>query len=687
MIPVDKNLIIERYNLAMERISLIEGEEEVRQPLLDYFQKVSAFIGKIKKVVELKKDKSFSQMSIEDHKDYNRSLYEDIIGDNYETSYANPAYAVKMLGSDYGGVLSFLYTELRGLIVYAYEERWYELTIYLELYIEIYNYFEREDDSTYKYTSKAIYNFMHDNCDLLVGMRIKETLDPDMSFAKDIIMKADLKDLAYLYQYGDYITDNETKTAEYLNSLSDDKIKSMADTFTEGFRRGFINNGLDLSKKKIVNVRYQIGFERMVREIVNNFREMGLESVIYRAAYNAMNKYQHLKVGYHATSPNKQYDYDHRYDIGYFYNKKMKERKLECLRNALKDNEDLAGVYAGPSLIEVFGEELFAPEDKKEAYKLSKEQQKLYVDYYRESSFIQKEYMKTDETSFTIISYPVPEIGEDFQAIFEETVKVNTLDSDEYEKIQQHIIDTLDKGTYVKIEGAGDNKTDLKIMLQQLANPDKETNFENCIADVNIPVGEVFTSPKLEGTEGILHVPRIYLNDLEYKDLDLRFVDGKVTKYSCKNFDSEENSKSYIKENLLYNHDSLPIGEFAIGTNTRAYMMGKKYDIAARLPILIAEKTGPHFALGDTCYKMSEDNKVYNPDGKEIIAKDNEVSILRKSEPEKAYFNCHTDITLPYDEIKEIAVYNEDGHRIPIVQDGRFVLEGTRDLNKAFDLD
>ena len=687
MISVDMNLIKERYNLAMERISQIGREEEVREPLLDYFKKVSAFIGSIQKIVEFKKDKSFSKMSIEEYKDHNRSLYEDIIGGNYETSYANPEYAVKMFGPDYGGLLSFFYTELRGLIVYAYEERWYELTIYLELFIEIYNCFEREDDSTYKYISKAIYNFMHDNCDVLVGMRIKETLDPDMTFAKDIVMKADLNDPVYLYQYGDYITDNEIETAKYLNSLSEDKIKSMADTFTEGFRRGFINNGLDLSKKKIVNVRYQIGFERMVREIVNNFREMGLESVIYRAAYNAMNKYQHLKIGYHATSPNKQYDYDHRYDIGYFYNKKMKERKLECLRNALSDLKDLAGVYAGPALIEVFGEELFAPEDKKETYKLSKDQQKLYVDYYRESSFIQKEFMKTDETSFTIIAYPVPEIGEDFQAIFEETVKVNTLDSDEYQEIQQKIIDTLDKGSYVKIEGAGDNKTDLKIMLHHLANPDKETNFENCVADVNIPVGEVFTSPKLEGTEGVLHVPRIHLNDLEYRGLDLRFVDGKVAEYSCKNFDSEEKNKSYIKENLLYNHDSLPIGEFAIGTNTRAYMMGKKYDIAAKLPILIAEKTGPHFALGDTCYKMSEDNRVYNPDGKEIIAKDNEVSILRKSEPDKAYFNCHTDITLPYDEIKEIAVYNEDGHRIPIVQDGRFVLEGTLDLNKAFDLD
>ena len=48
---------------------------------------------------------------------------------------------------------------------------------------------------------------------------------------------------------------------------------------------------------------------------------------------------------------------------------------------------------------------------------------------------------------------------------------------------------------------------------------------------------------------------------------------------------------------------------------------------------IIAEKTGPHFAVGDTCYSWSEDTAVYNPDGKEIIARDNEVSILRKKDP------------------------------------------------------
>ena len=134
----------------------------------------------------------------------------------------------------------------------------------------------------------------------------------------------------------------------------------------------------------------------------------------------------------------------------------------------------------------------------------------------------------------------------------------------------------------------------------------------------------------------------------------------------------------------MYNHDTLPIGEFAIGTNTTAYVMARKYDIQDKLPILIAEKTGPHFAVGDTCYKMSEELKTFNPDGKEIVAKDNEVSILRKTDISKAYYNCHTDITIPYNEIKEISVYNKDGSKVLIIEDGRFVLEGTEKLNRSF---
>lgn len=675
----------ERFDLAMNRIREIEDEDLVREPLRDYFHKVAKFLVLVDEVAKSIRDGSYSSLSLEELKAVNRSLYEDITEDNYLFSYANPTYACKRLGRRYGKLLSFLYTELKGTIIFAYEKKIYLHTIYLELFLEIYGLVQWEDEFTLKDIKRAIQDFMYYYCDLLITERTRETTDPATSFARDIIMESDLNDLRYLYQYGDYISESELKTAEFINSLTKEQIVAMADTYTSGFSRGFEVSRLDLSSKSIVNIRYQIGFERIVRQAIHNFKELGLEPVIYRAAYLAINKKQHLKIGYHSSSPNKQYDYDHRFDIGIFLNSAFKKKKLEARKAAIEAMKDIASLYAGPAVIEVFGEELFSPKDKDEAYKLNKNQQKLMTQYYNDEKLLMKEYYKLDEISFTIISYPIPEIGKDFEAIFADTVKVNTLDNDKYQRIQQSIIDVLDKGEYVKIVGKGQNRTDMMVKLHPLADPDRETNFENCVADVNIPVGEVFTSPQLKGTNGILHVPLVYLNDLAYHDLELVFTDGRISDYSCKNYDNIEKNKSFIKENLLYNHETLPLGEFAIGTNTTAYMMGKKYDIAPRLPILIAEKTGPHFAIGDTCYSMREDLKVYNPDGKEIVARDNEISLLRKTNPNKAYFNCHTDITLPYDEIKEISVVLYDGTSIPIIKDSRFVLEGTEALNEAFD--
>lgn len=681
----ENDAVRERYELVTERIALMVKEETVGTRFLPYFHKTAAFVLQVKNVVDLVEQERLSGLSLRELQSLNKALYEDITGANYEISYANPAYACNQFGDKYGKLLAFLAAELRNIIIYAYECRLYELTIYLELFVEIYNYFEEEDDFTYKDIKRVVYDFMSDYCDVFIEANIRELLDSDLSFAADIIMESDLSDLRYLFLFGEHITDNELKTAAFLNTLPEELWKSMADTYTEGYRRGFIANRLDIGKKKTVNIRYQLGFERMVYHAVLNFRKMGLTPVIYRANSQALIKRQHLKIGYHSTSPNRQYDYDHRYDIGFFLDKALVERKLECVRSALLKQKEKAGLYAGPAVIEVFGEELFAPEDKAQILKLDKRQQKLYVDYYREDNLLKLKYMKLEETSFTIISYPVPEIGRDFEAIFHETVRVNTLDHEQYQKIQQSMIDVLDQGEYVRILGRGRNHTDMTVRLHPLKSPEKETKFENCLADVNIPVGEVFTTPVLKGTNGILHVPKIYLNDLEYRELELVFEDGMIIAYRCANFDDNESNRSYIRENLLFNQESLPLGEFAIGTNTTAYKMAEKYRIAPRLPILIAEKTGPHFAVGDTCYKMSEDIKVFNPDGKEIIARDNDISILRKTEPERAYYNCHTDITLPFDEISEILVIRKDQTSIPIIRNARFVLEGTLTLNEALD--
>lgn len=134
-------------------------------------------------------------------------------------------------------------------------------------------------------------------------------------------------------------------------------------------------------------------------------------------------------------------------------------------------------------------------------------------------------------------------------------------------------------------------------------------------------MGEVFTSPKLTGTNGVLHVSEIYLNKWKFENLTLQIKDGFIEKYSCSNYPTEKENTEYINEHLLFDHPTLPVGEFAIGTNTYAYVMGNKYNINDKLDILIAEKTGPHFAFGDTCFSLEEHIDTFNPDGKKSLPK------------------------------------------------------------------
>lgn len=679
-------ILMQRYELAIGRIKELEISDEIKdEAFCDYFKNVCRFIISMDDLVNKVNSGAFDDYSSEALAAYNKSLYEDILPDNYDSSYANPSYACDKLGISFGRLLSFLYVEVRGMILLAYEKRIEEITELMELFLEVCCQFFEMQLPEYKSVLQSIYWYVSDYSDEWVEHRVREQIDTSLDFAVDIIMNSDLSDIRYLYKFGEYITDNEIKLARYLNGLSQEKINDMAYTFVEGYRKGFEVCGKDISRKKCVNIRYCIGFERIVRKAIELFREIGLDVTVYRAAVSTINKRMHLKIGYYATSPNKQMDYDHRFDNALYLDSAFVERKLGALKYAYEQHKEAAAVFGGPAVMEVFGEEPFEPVDKPESLHLDAKQQKLSVKYDNESSAIVNNYIRGEERSFTIIAFPIPEIGRDFEAIFDETVKINTLDYDKYKKIQQSIIDVLDGSQYVHIKGANGNTTDLKVSLMKIENPDKETVFENCLADVNIPLGEVFTSPVLKNTTGILNVSNVYLNELKFKNLTVEFKDGMVLDYTCDNFDDEEKNKAFFKENVLYNHDTLPMGEFAIGTNTTAYAMAGKFDILYKLPILIVEKMGPHFAVGDTCYSRQEEVLMYNPDGKEVISRDNEISILRKTEPEKAYYNCHTDITIPYDEIGSISAVKYDGTYVEIIKNGRFVLEGCEELNNALD--
>ena len=675
----------ERHILAVGRLRGIVSEETVPEQYVPYFQDVAIFLLELENVRRKVENGEWERYSVEEMKSLNEILYSDILEEHYGGSYANPIYAVEKFGLEMGRLLSMLYVEMRSGIPYSFENRVDYLTILFELLIEVYNSFESDTLPEPREIRDIFYWYASDYCDVFLADRIMEQIDPVHSFAADIIENADLENDRYLYRFGEYITENEMGTARHLRTLPEETLRKMADVYTEGYRIGFINTGKDLSKKSVVNIRYSLGFEKVIRIAIENFRQMGLKPVIYRAASSVITKREHHKIGYYGAVPNWQYEYDHRQDQALFMDKRYIERRLEVARTVYEQHKDLAAQFAGPAVMETFGEKPFSPKSVPEAPSYNEEQKKLAVSYDSRSGQLTNEYIKGEERSFTIVAYPVPEIGEKYPEIFDEVIRINTLDAKLYEKVQQTMIDALDQGEYVHVKGRGENRTDLKVKLYHLNDPEKETIFENCVADVNIPVGEVFTSPVLEGTAGVLHVSRVYLEGLQYKDLELTFEDGMITDYRCGSFDDHEEGRRYIEDNVLKGHKSLPLGEFAIGTNTTAYVAGKKYSIEDKMPILIAEKTGPHFAVGDTCYSWSEDIRVYNPNGKEIVAKDNSVSLNRKEDVSKAYFNCHTDITIPYEELEEISVVTKDGKHIILIKDGRFVLPGTEVLNEPLE--
>lgn len=637
--------------------------------LAHYFKFVGKWAIKLSILEEELNDDYFINKSLDELRKLNRELYSDILPENYSISYANPQYAVKLFGEGIGQVLSALYARLRNHIKYAFRHNKEIIKANNNLCFKIYEYISTKDYSVEGL--KEIYrNEILKSSDIFIPQDRIAFLLKNNDIYSDKILNWDLSDEKYLYSFGDYITENEIKIAKFLSTYDENNLQTLASSIVKAYLNGFKRNNKINTARKNIDIVSSIGQERLLKFIIVELRKEGLQCGICNSS---------------GTNANKQYEYDHRFDRALFFDEKYVLRTKEIVNKLGAQYKEVLNSHVGMLFIDSFGSLPFKAISKIESLKFSEEQNKLNRECNNYINGVLEKNMPGNETSFCALALPSPEIGDNFERIFEDTCRINMLDSSKYENIQQKIIDVLDRGKYVHVKGSGKNETDMIVKLREIKNPDVETNFLNSGADVNIPVGEVFTSPVLMGTNGVLQLEEIYLG-LVYKNLRLTFKDGYISQYSCTNFETEEENKKYIEENLLFPHKNLPLGEFAIGTNTLAYAIFKKYNIIDKLPELIIEKMGPHFAIGDTCFCYNEDIPVYNPlDSKEVTARDNEKTILRKKDISQAYTHKHIDITLPYDKIDFINVITKSGEEIEVLKDGRFTLQGTLELNNAFD--
>ena len=584
----------------------------------------------------------------------------------YDKCLANPDWAHQLYGAEIGSLVSAAYICSRNIRSTYLKRNFVGTLSYLALFFDLYELALKGDKSYQSWLAAYIFR-TQENFETLVKANYLNRFSPENDYNRRIMCEADLSDLRYLYRYGIYVGKHERAMAKFIAAYDAGELAKIAKYVVQCYIDGFVRAKKDYQKKRFAMVMIPMGMEALGRLIVQELAHFGMEALVPTPMSNGINR---------------QYSYDHRFDNALSLTRDYVEKSLKVAEESMEALKDMIALQAGPAYVELFGETPFSPESKKSCLKLNEEQQQLFREFNGRNAQLYYKYYRRDEASFTIIAFPSTEIGDRFADIFADTLKINLLDSNTYARIQQHIIDVLDSADYVEVKGKPGNDTDIKVQMHKISDPAKETIFENCVADVNIPVGEVFTSPVLCGTSGTLHVEDIYLNDLRYYNLRMHFEDGWVKDYSCSNFEDPAEGKSYIHENLLLPHQSLPIGEFAIGTNTTAYQIAKKYDIMHLLPILIIEKMGPHFAIGDTCYSHEEDAP--HPsllNGKEMIAVENEKSATRNDDPLSAYTQKHTDITLPYEMLASITAVRADGSRKDIIRDGRFVVPGTEELN------
>lgn len=483
-----------------------------------------------------------------------------------------------------------------------------------------------------------------------------------------VLEEANSSNLDWMSGYGVYISELEQEMCQYWYALPKVTIDKIANHIVNAFFHGFLSQSRTIGNRSNIRIMYAIGQEALAQRIVEILQKRGMEPIILMPS----------SIAYEGQCLE-----DHSNDCAIYLNSQCFEAQKNAYSIAIERYQEYIKNTCGFIRIGTFGNKVETYMISKYAYQPSCDTLKMYNAVIAENRSIESKLLKPDTLSFCSAVFPDKRVGNNFEDIFDGFFKLNTEESEPYELIQEKLIGILDKCDKVHVVGMNGNITDLNVSMINLKNRLTYTKFLNCGGDINVPHGEMFTTPVLAKTNGILNVKEIFLKDKYYKNLKLTFKDGLVIDYDCDNFLDIEENKCYVFKNLLNSNKNVPIGEFSIGTNTLAYRMALDFDLFSRLPILLAEKMGPHIAIGDPCFARGEDSPVYNIySGKEMVARENEITRNRKDNPD-CYVNFHTDITIPFNEIglfMGVDTKLEEEH--VIIRDGRFVPSVANKLNE-----
>ena len=89
----------------MSGLQRLKKSRRQKKKYKEYFRQTAQLLQKQAAVYDLWADDAIQKQSLKEAERCNQALYKDILGEAYQTSYANPDYAVEQLGEEFGQLL------------------------------------------------------------------------------------------------------------------------------------------------------------------------------------------------------------------------------------------------------------------------------------------------------------------------------------------------------------------------------------------------------------------------------------------------------------------------------------------------------------------------------------------------------------------------------------------------------
>ena len=332
--------VTERYHLALDRIREIAiGESTAMPPAYQtFFRRSAIFLMRCHTFSELMTDGSMHTESYENLSLRFHELYEETLPEQYVCSYLNPDYAVEELGEECGAFFSFLYKELYSNSRHIFDQKLSMTTIYYELFLEIYGMY-CSGEVRPKQLKETIYWFLYDYAEEFSEDYVEEALSTGIRYISESLMEEDLTDPRSLFRHGVLIDDKALSLHRSYACMSEQELEAYACPYVDTYMQELADRITEPGRKRVI-LSYPVGYDRPIHAMMMEFQKRGMEVILYPVPEEEEDSWDHSRRTMETSCRNPRYDYDHREDMALFLDKRLLDRKNDCLRKCIKEAQE-----------------------------------------------------------------------------------------------------------------------------------------------------------------------------------------------------------------------------------------------------------------------------------------------------------------------------------------------------------